>query len=90
MLALLLALATLSQGIVIEPPALSGGSPALSLDICHPVQGLDRAPALATLARPAPLTLLPDMNSTLAGEIVPRAQGRLASPPATPPPEVLA
>jgi hypothetical protein len=64
--------------------------PCISMDICHPLQGLDQSPSVVQVARPAP----PDFGATIfpgdaMADCVPILEVEFAEAPDPPPPRPL-
>lgn len=64
--------------------------PCISMDICHPLQGLDQSPSVVQVARPAP----PDFGATIfpgaaMADRVPILEVEFAEAPDPPPPRPL-
>jgi hypothetical protein len=65
--------------------------PSISMDICHPLQSLDTAPAIMLIARPAQ----PEMGTRILShetfaQFVPVLKCRFADSPDPPPPKLIA
>lgn len=84
--AIVLAFATLpaGAGIVI----VSSPTPAFTLDICHPLPGMDRTAPSILLARPAPaLATIALFDKALGTDSPLVLAGAFATPPDPPPPK---
>jgi hypothetical protein len=63
--------------------------PSISMDICHPLQLLDRAPAVVPIARPAQSNIGANLSFLEAlVRLIPTAKTRLAEAPDPPPPKL--
>jgi hypothetical protein len=87
-MALVMTIASIPSLGVIVVAERSG--PSISLDICHPLQSLDRSAGIVQIARPAP----PKLGATVLShesrvQFVPILTGRLADAPPSPPPRQL-
>jgi hypothetical protein len=87
-MALVMIIASLPSIGVIVMADRSG--PSISMDICHPLQSLDSAPAVAQLGRPAQ----PAIGATIVAhdviaQFVPVLKSKLAEAPDPPPPKPL-
>ncbi len=87
LVALALAFAAMPSGggiVIVNSP-----TPAFTLDICHPLPGMDRTTGTLSLARPAPAAeriMLADAGAVLDARI---ALADAFSPPPDPPPPKL-
>jgi hypothetical protein len=62
--------------------------PSISMDICHPLQSLDSAPAVVAIARPAqPATGTRILSHETFAQFVPVLKYRFAESPDPPPPK---
>lgn len=65
--------------------------PSISMDICHPLQSLDSAPAIVLIARPAqPETGARVLSHERIAEFVPVLKCNFAESPDPPPPKLIA
>jgi hypothetical protein len=88
-MALVMMIASLPSIGVIVISDRSG--PTISMDICHPLQSLDSAPAIVLIARPAQ----PEMGRRILShetfaQFVPVLKSKLAETPDPPPPKLIA
>jgi hypothetical protein len=87
-MALVMTLASLpSIGVIVFADR---SEPCISMDICHPLHGLDQSPSVAQVARPAP----PDFGATIfpgdaMADCVPIVEVEFAEAPDPPPPRPL-
>jgi hypothetical protein len=73
-------------GVIVAP---DGSGPCISMDICHPLQSLDRAPGVVPIARPAQPNISANICSHEAlVRFVPTAKTRFAEAPDPPPPKL--
>jgi hypothetical protein len=64
--------------------------PCISMDICHPLQSLDSAPAVVPIARPAqPASGTKILSHEVAAQFVSVLKSKLADTPDPPPPKLL-
>jgi hypothetical protein len=86
-MALVMMIATLpSIGVIVISDRFG---PSISMDICHPLQSLDSAPAVAPIARPAqPASGTKIVTYEVAAEFVPILKSKLADTPDPPPPKL--
>ncbi len=86
-MALVMMMASLpSIGLIV---IVDRSGPSISMDICHPLQSLDSAPAIVLIARPAQPemgTQIPS-HETLA-QFVPVLKSKFAEAPDPPPPKL--
>ena len=62
--------------------------PSISMDICHPLQSLDSAPATVPIARPAqPASGTQILSREIFAQFVPVLKCRFAESPDPPPPK---
>ena len=62
--------------------------PSISMDICHPLQSLDSAPATVPIARPAqPASGTQILSHEIFAQFVPVLKCRFAEAPDPPPPK---
>jgi hypothetical protein len=65
--------------------------PSISMDICHPLQSLDTAPAIMLIARPAQLEMgTRILSHETFAQFVPVLKCRFADSPDPPPPKLIA
>jgi hypothetical protein len=86
-MALVMMIASLPSIGVIVISDSSG--PSISMDICHPLQSLDSAPAVVLIARPAQ----PDVGTRILShetiaQFVPVLKSKFAETPDPPPPKL--
>jgi hypothetical protein len=63
--------------------------PALTMDICHPLQSADRSPSLVLFARPAlPKISYDELSRETLWQLVPVLKGKVVVVPDSPPPEL--
>jgi len=87
-MALVMIMATLPSIGVIVISDRSG--PSISMDICHPLQSLDRGPAVVPIARPAqPASGTKILSYEVASQFVPILKSKFADTPDPPPPKLL-
>src|SRR5271154_604235 len=85
-MALVMVMASLPSIGVIVISDRSG--PSISMDICHPLQSLDSAPAVAPIARPAqPASGTKILSDEAAAQFVPVLKSKFADTPDSPPPK---
>jgi len=85
-MALVMVMASLPSIGVIVISDQSG--PSISMDICHPLQSLDSAPAIVPIARPAQTAIGTQVLShEVAVQFVPILKSKLADTPDPPPPK---
>jgi hypothetical protein len=85
-MALVMMMASLPSIGVIVVSDRSG--PSISMDICHPLQSLDSAPALVPIARPAqPGSSTQILSHETFAQFVPILKCRFADSPDPPPPK---
>jgi hypothetical protein len=85
-MALVMMMASLPSIGVIVISDRSG--PSISMDICHPLQSLDSAPAVVPIARPAePASGTRILSHETIAQFVPVLKCRFAEPPDPPPPK---
>jgi hypothetical protein len=88
-MALVMMMASLpSIGLIV---IVDRSGPSISMDICHPLQSLDSAPAIVLIARPAQ----PEMGRRILShetfaQFVPVLKSKLAETPDPPPPKLIA
>jgi hypothetical protein len=64
--------------------------PTVSMDLCHPLQSLDRAPSAVPVARPAqPETGVNILSHKVLAQLVPILKSKFAEAPDPPPPKQL-
>ena len=85
-MALVMMMASLPSIGVIVISDRSG--PSISMDICHPLQSLDSAPAVVPIARPAqPATGTRILSHEKFAQVIPVLNSRFAESPDPPPPK---
>ena len=85
-MALVMVMASLPSIGVIVISDQSG--PSISMDICHPLQSLENAPAVVPIARPAqPAVGTKVLSHEVAAQFVPILKSKLADTPDPPPPK---
>lgn len=88
-MALVMLMASLPSIGVIVISDRSG--PSISMDICHPLQSLDSAPAVVPIARRAqPASGTKILSLEVAAQFVPVLKSRFAESPDPPPPKLAA
>lgn len=85
-MALVMVMASLPSIGVIVISDQSG--PSISMDICHPLQSLESAPAIVPIARPAqPAVGTKVLSNEVSAQFVPILKSKLADTPDPPPPK---
>jgi hypothetical protein len=87
-MALVMMIASLPSIGVIVVSDSSG--PSISMDICHPLQSLDSAPAIGPIARPAQTEMgAKILSHEVPAQFVPVLKSKFAEAPDPPPPKSL-
>ena len=89
-LAVVMLLASIGTGFVAVPSPEAHGAPVITFNICRPLQGLDRAPELGPLARPAlPSLEIASLQARGAVEFAPARLNEFIGSLDPPPPKSL-